>query len=412
MFNSKLESLRGIAALAVAISHSLIVFSVDQNETIWLTRFYETSGIQSFITSLLLVLFNGGAAVTIFFVLSGYVLGLSLDKRPLKTAGVFSFYVRRIFRIYPAYLVSLLTIISSIYFFHTYIKFPNSSVWFNWWYMGELSLSNAANNLAMLETNLNPVAWTLRVELVMSFLFPFAYLINRKIGVKANLLVLTLMIIVSAFYSGNIYLRFGFVFYLGLLLPIIVEKLHSTATKTKYNILLAVSIFMLLYSRRIFVNHDVFYAILVEGICSFLIIATVTDSKINNFLSCILDLEIVRKLGQVSYSFYVYHFIILYWLAYCLFKFIPPEVTRIYPLPLGIILAVVSVPLCFQVAKLSYQYVEQPMIKQGAVTAEYFLRRIRIFSVPYNISLRLNRLKSYFQKTWLAFGLLIKKKYR
>ena len=66
MFITKLESLRGIAALMVAISHCLIVFAVDQNRMIWNTNILETQGTQALITRLLLVLFNGGAAVTIF----------------------------------------------------------------------------------------------------------------------------------------------------------------------------------------------------------------------------------------------------------------------------------------------------------------------------------------------------------
>ncbi|WP_339728431.1 acyltransferase [uncultured Gimesia sp.] len=411
MFITKLESLRGIAALVVAISHSLIVFSVDHNQTIWLSRFYETDGLQSLVTSLLLIPFNGGAAVTIFFVLSGYVLGLSLDKRPLKIAGVFSFYIRRIFRIYPAYIVSLLIIISSIYFFHTYIEFPNTSTWFNWWFTSEISLPNAAKNISMLEINLNPIAWTLRVELVMSFFFPFAYVLSRKIGEKSNLVILALLVALSFNYSSNIYFRFGFVFYLGLLLPIIIEKLDTYASKRKYNIILAVSIIFLLFSRILFLKSNIFYAILLEGIFSSLIIAIIADTKTTVFLSRILDLDITRKLGRLSFSFYIYHFIVLYWLSYCLLLIVSPEVTGRYPLPLGILLAIVSVSICYYVSIISYQWVEQPMIKCGAITAENLTHFISNLSVPISLDMRLNRYKRYLHKRRLAVSLLFKNKY-
>ncbi|WP_417397167.1 hypothetical protein [Gimesia chilikensis] len=66
MFIKQLESLRGIAALMVALSHCLIVFAVDQNSMIWTTRLWETQGTQAFLTRLLLIPCNGGAAVTVF----------------------------------------------------------------------------------------------------------------------------------------------------------------------------------------------------------------------------------------------------------------------------------------------------------------------------------------------------------
>ena len=388
MFIAKLESLRGIAALMVAISHSLIVFTIDNDQTIWLTRFYDTTGLQSFVTSLLLIVFNGGAAVTIFFVLSGYVLGLSLDKRPLRGPGVISFYVRRVFRIYPAYLVAMAIIISSIYFFHTYIKFPNTSVWFNWWYTTQISFSNALQNFAMVETNLNSVAWTLRVELVMSFFFPLAYVISRRVGVKTNLSVLSLLIVLSFTNFENVYLLFGFVFYIGLFLPYVIEKLQSYVSRQKYDILLVASILALLFARITFIKSSIFYAVLVEGIASALIIAILTDTKNSVFVSKLLDLNITRKLGQLSFSFYIYHFIILYWLAYIMLLFVSPSITSNYPLMIGVVLAVVSVLICYFVAKLSYQYVERPMIKYGAIAAENVCQLIGNLSMPSNFRLR------------------------
>lgn len=51
------------------------------------------------------------AAVVFFFVLSGYVLTASLAKRALDTPEIISFYIRRIFRIYPAILIACLAVV-------------------------------------------------------------------------------------------------------------------------------------------------------------------------------------------------------------------------------------------------------------------------------------------------------------
>ena len=62
----RLEALRGIAAMMVAAGHSWMVF--------------EMVGWQAPVKFVCLTLGNGRAAVTMFFVLSGLVLGLALRR--------------------------------------------------------------------------------------------------------------------------------------------------------------------------------------------------------------------------------------------------------------------------------------------------------------------------------------------
>ena len=106
-----------------------------------------------------------------------------------------------------------------------------------------------------------------------------------------------------------------------------------------------------------------------EAVFATLLIAILADGKTNPLLSRVLDVPLVRKLGQLSYSFYIYHFIILYWLACGLLAVVSPTVTAAYPLMFGLLLAVVSVVVSYYVAFLSYHLVERPMIKCGAATA-------------------------------------------
>ncbi len=375
MFNPKLESLRGIAALMVAVSHCFIVLAVDDNKMIWDTSLLDTTGVQSFFTRFFLIPFNGGPAVTIFFVLSGYVLGMSLDRKPKNLLSILSFYIKRIFRIYPAYIVCLTFIILSITLFHTYIEFPNTSVWFQAWYKTDITLSNAILNYALLETNLNQIAWTLKVELFMSLLFPFAYLASRSVGVKMNFVFLFILVIVSsmsrAMPYGNLYFMYGFVFYLGLMMPTLIEKLNLYVEQDACNTMFFLSIVCTMFSRLFFSgNSNLSSAILIEALFSSLIIAILADTTKTVFLSRVLDFAIFRKLGQFSYSFYIYHFIILYWLAYCMLLLISPEITARFPLLLSVSLAFISVVISYYIAMLSYHVVERPMIKYGALAAE------------------------------------------
>src|SRR5258708_7863764 len=102
----RLESLRGVAALMVAGYHSFDVL--------------EFHGWQHSAFTGIRILFNGNAAVILFFVLSGLVLGLSLErsKEPFGVSyGLFC--VRRILRICPAHWIALLVITAAILNLHT-----------------------------------------------------------------------------------------------------------------------------------------------------------------------------------------------------------------------------------------------------------------------------------------------------
>jgi len=85
-----LDSLRGIAALGVAFQHSWACFEFGKTK--------------DYIYSLF-----GLSPVVFFFLLSGFVLSKSLDAEKGRTfSGVIGCYIRRIFRLYPAALVSML----------------------------------------------------------------------------------------------------------------------------------------------------------------------------------------------------------------------------------------------------------------------------------------------------------------
>lgn len=82
----QLESLRGVAALAVAFYHFPSDFILTNN----------------------LFVRNGALMVDFFFVLSGFVIALSYLDRITNTASLISFQVRRFWRLYPLHLLTLL----------------------------------------------------------------------------------------------------------------------------------------------------------------------------------------------------------------------------------------------------------------------------------------------------------------
>jgi peptidoglycan/LPS O-acetylase OafA/YrhL len=88
-FDTRLESMRGIAALAVATHHGTSAFA---------------GGSTPRPLDWLLFAFNPAASVMFFFVLSGYVLGRALDRY----GKISPFLVRRAFRIIPPFVFAVL----------------------------------------------------------------------------------------------------------------------------------------------------------------------------------------------------------------------------------------------------------------------------------------------------------------
>ena len=90
---TELDGLRGLAAFSVFLSHAIGLL-------------YETNAIKALQSSPFRIFWDGAAAVDLFFVLSGLVLAL-----PYVTDGknppYVQFCIRRMFRLYPAFLVAL-----------------------------------------------------------------------------------------------------------------------------------------------------------------------------------------------------------------------------------------------------------------------------------------------------------------
>ena len=96
-FNFNIESLRGIAAVAVLINHAAANSNV-------LDPHYYPSGFWTFSAP-------GHLSVLLFFILSGYVIGIA-HAAPMEKDSVLSYLKKRFIRIYPIYLFCFLLVIA------------------------------------------------------------------------------------------------------------------------------------------------------------------------------------------------------------------------------------------------------------------------------------------------------------
>lgn len=121
-------------------------------------------------------------AVDAFFIVSGYLIYGSFDNKP--DPG--SFYIRRLFRIYPLYFVTVIAqgmamaiiaggIIPNIAGLLKYLSFNLVMANFLAHDLGGL-LSNLPNN------GINPSLWTLKVEVAFYLVMPVLWYLTRRFG--------------------------------------------------------------------------------------------------------------------------------------------------------------------------------------------------------------------------------------
>lgn len=302
-----LDSLRGLASVSVVVSHFVLAYRLDLQ-----FKLLNYSPLHFF--------YDGFAAVTFFFVLSGYVLTLSLKNRDQISLN--SFYLKRIFRIMPAYIVVLL-ISLLLYYYYVHINtIPETSNWIDSFWNKPLDLKNFVKQLFFIIPNVDNAElvfqnWSLNVEMKFSFIIPFLIFIYKK----SNFFFFFIFnLVLFLFFNLPIYLiHFSLGITLAMNQDIIVEKF--TIIKKKYKVILILSIlFMYTYrytlpmyyyyiQRRhslILNNENLIW--LITGFGSFLILLYCFTSI---RLQKVLNLIFFKFIGKISYAIYLTHIFVL-----------------------------------------------------------------------------------------------------
>jgi peptidoglycan/LPS O-acetylase OafA/YrhL len=117
---AEVDALRGIAALSVLIYHvvghrvSIVFGAAEQPRGI-----FDPLTIDAVVSAIVTTIFDGSAAVVLFFVISGFVLAASLERTPRPTPATYlGFMLRRLFRLMPAVWFSLGVMIAILCYYN------------------------------------------------------------------------------------------------------------------------------------------------------------------------------------------------------------------------------------------------------------------------------------------------------
>jgi peptidoglycan/LPS O-acetylase OafA/YrhL len=348
----ELQSLRGVAALVVAISHMSSVYAIS-------------SALRISIDAL----FNAHASLIVFFVLSGYVLTGSLMRRGLTRSSALSFYLGRLFRLFPA-----LWAASAISAFFLWLfparAIPGVTFWFAIYL--EASPSWPKVILAAFAFNqclIMPV-WTVFIELMGSALMP---LMVRVAVARASLFPwLVLGTACGTYFLARAphrldSLGYLFDFALGVLLASRSWKFFSQGLTFK----LPAAIFALVFFRflwftflkghpiPLYDGYDDPLPMLVESVAAFFVVGALSSE---GGRAPILRGPIATWLGDISYSLYLIHFPVILLVAKLISHLSANELTAATSAAL---LIAVAIPISLALATLLYRYVELPGIAWG-----------------------------------------------
>ncbi len=358
-----LNGLRGLAAIIIAIYHSLFILKVDGIRNIFEFRFDTHVGHQAFITQILLLFFNGNAAITIFFILSGFVLGISLGKHTINIKRYFIFILKRILRLFPVLIISLIFASFYLVYFHQYKSYDSATIWFLQWFRFKLTKGIVIDDLFLQSSYLNSNAWTLNIEFLGSILAPVLFKIKKDSTHTVDIVFIICFIILGFIFKFNEAPHYIYMFYLGMIIP-------NWKNLFGNSLIPLFSISLILISRIFFVPYAYLGELLVS-LMIFLLIGSLIYGK-NNIITDFLNTKIAQFYGRISYSFFLIHFLILYVEAKFILDNFPQMIDLQYAVVTNLFIGAISIISSTIIENCIYRFIEKPIIKFGYLVEGIF----------------------------------------
>lgn len=289
-FVAQIDGLRFFAILPVVLDHA------------WWT--YSTNiGSPGFdIDSPLGHLFSAGeSGVQLFFVISGYVLGLGFfhAAKEIRGVGLGGYFKRRLRRLEPPYIVVMTAFFLVLLLSGQFDFFDGLGHY--------LASITYLHSLIYLEPSaINTVTWSLEVELQFYVLAPILYSVYRlpKRAALAVIAAGVLFFIATAFFIGDFYLTLfshGHLFLLGAAFPIL-GRFHISS-KLAFLFPLALISYFLVETDYASVSGNVIKVLLL----SIVFATTLRCDPVRRFLST----PFLFIIGGACYSIYLIHYPLL-----------------------------------------------------------------------------------------------------
>ena len=356
-----LQSVRGLAAAVAVIQHIATVYTLPKQTHLWFD-----------------VVFNAHAAVVIFFVLSGYVLAKSLLRSGLQPHSVLAFYVRRLFRIYPAVWVASALALVMVLGLRNFEIAPRPTDWLMSYSPMSVTFRQVVTAFAAVGDRLIAPIWTIFVELVGSLAIPGLLLLLRRRQAVVPLFVVLAVVSYVAVDAPHGLRALGYLLNFSLGVAIAIDNPLKTWSILRVKM---TAIFGLLCMTA---GRPLVFLCLGEGFqpltyrygdptVAFIeaigAAALVAALSIDRLRLPTLHSKPVVYLGDISYGLYLIHFPVMLASAKVLGQVFSNETN---PFLATGVLGLVTLVLSIAFAHLMYRYVELPGIAFGRRTVAHF----------------------------------------
>ena len=352
-----LDAVRGVAAFAVGMSHHLLALDGRGHPLIARVNVaLKWSPLYPFVA--------GYESVVLFFVLSGFVLTLPQTTR--RADGYPVFAVRRILRLYPPYVAAVLIAVAGQYLYHS--PPADLGAWVSTRWKVPISHGDIANYMLMVHHfdpgPLNPVLWSLIVEMRISLLFPLIAWIGTRPSLGAGVVAISFCtmtrVLGGHLFHGSLAtdlldtIEFGGMFIAGAMLANRHRELCAWIQRlSRLQVALFFGAAWTCYAYGRGLTHilaplgDVPITV---GACSFITLVIARAGRSHSWLTT----RPAAWLGRVSYSYYLIHVVVLLATIHIFDRVIPAWAA-----------VIISIPLGFVVARLLYGAFEAPSIALG-----------------------------------------------
>jgi peptidoglycan/LPS O-acetylase OafA/YrhL len=355
---AEVDALRGLAAVSVVIYHLVghrvsVIFGAQEAPK----SIFDPFNVDAVLSAIVTTIFNGAAAVTLFFAISGFVLAHSLRKAPIPTpANYLAFLIRRVLRLVPGVWLSLVLALG------LQVLIPNGpppdqrldAFW----------LGDSINGL-------NAPLWTIRVELAMSAVFPLLLFLNWACPRWLQIVIALALIPMTSGRFGAIWI-YAFTFQLGIMLPDFGRPMIAMIPRRLLPWVTVLALAIFLSSLNLLRLYPVVPAsawTVIKSIMAFYLLAYVVYGPPLAWLRA----RWLQFLGEVSYGIYLFHGPLMFVaVAVSMWIFAPSFTSQ--SVLFGSIMLIGVLPATVLLAWASYRYVEQPCIRWGRSLTEAMRR--------------------------------------
>lgn len=354
------NGLRAIGALSVFVFHAFLL-----GNEIW-GDFYQSKYFQMAVQ----VFSKGNYGVSLFFVLSGFLITylLLFEAKSKGSIHIFGFFMRRLLRIWPVYFI----VVGFGFLIYPYLPFGIETTNSGWMYAFFLSNIEEIRNGYRDAVNLLTISWSVSIEeqfymgwVALMAIFPF---MRKANGFLPYLVLLTIASIVFRWVHVD---SFNTLYYhtFAVMSDLAIGGITAYAcfhwnfqsriqqTPKWANILIyTTGIGLILAARKVFIGELIIVEKLILGL--FFSYVILDQAYGNNSFFKADQLPLFKRFGTISYGFYMYHCIVIYYVQQW-FKTQEWTENPVY----FVLFFLISLVITAVISAISYRTIERPILR-------------------------------------------------